>query len=146
MPSTVVAMEQPRGKLFGIEGGNFGFRTTVRVQCVGATVQHDTGEIRSIVPLVRRWSKITVCALFGSHKVLYALLFSFHSLSSSFLSCALIVVTQIQVHVVDSFPPPPTTVRALHFYREKDSALSSFVEARRTVSTNAIIGIGALGS
>ena len=32
-----------------------------------------------------------------------------------------------------SSPPLPTTVRALHFYREKISALSSLVDSRRIV-------------
>ena len=36
------------------------------------------------------------------------------------------------------FSPLPTTVRALHCYREKISALSSLVNLRRTVLTHAI--------
>ena len=32
---------------------------------------------------------------------------------------SLLVVTQIRGHIAGPFPPPPTTVRALHFYREK---------------------------
>ena len=35
------------------------------------------------------------------------------------------------------FSPLPTTVRALHFYREKSSALSSLVDSRRIVLTHA---------
>ena len=38
------------------------------------------------------------------------------------------------------FSPLPTAVRALHFYREKDPALSSLVDSRRTVLTHAMIG------
>ena len=38
------------------------------------------------------------------------------------------------------FSPLPTAVRALHFYREKDSALSAIVDWRRIVPTHAIIG------
>ena len=38
------------------------------------------------------------------------------------------------------FSPLPSTVRALHFYREKVSALSSLVDSRRIVLTHAIIG------
>ena len=34
------------------------------------------------------------------------------------------------------FSPLPTTVRALHFYREKSSALSSLVDSRRIVPTH----------
>ena len=37
------------------------------------------------------------------------------------------------------FSPLPTAVRALHFYREKDSALYSFVDSRRNVPTHATI-------
>ena len=36
------------------------------------------------------------------------------------------------------FSPLPATVRALHFYREKISALSSLVDSRRIVPTHAI--------
>ena len=39
-----------------------------------------------------------------------------------------------------SSPPFPPTVRVLHFYREKTSALSSLVDSRRIVPTHAIIG------
>ena len=35
------------------------------------------------------------------------------------------------------FPSPLRTVRALHFYREKISALSPLVDSRRIVSTHA---------
>ena len=34
-------------------------------------------------------------------------------------------------HIAGSSPPIPTTVRALHFYREKILALSSLVDSRR---------------
>ena len=38
------------------------------------------------------------------------------------------------------FPPPlPTTVCALHFYREKISVLSSLVDSRRVVLTHATV-------
>ena len=39
-----------------------------------------------------------------------------------------VVVTLIRGHVVGSSPLSPTTVRALHFCREKISALSSLVD------------------
>ena len=42
--------------------------------------------------------------------------------------------------VVGSSPPLPTTVRAVHFYLQKGSALSSHVESRRIVLTHAITG------
>ena len=42
-----------------------------------------------------------------------------------------LVVTQIRGHIAGSFPPLPTTVRALHFCVEKISALSSLVDSRR---------------
>ena len=51
--------------------------------------------------------------------IFFALLFS------------LLVVTLIRGHIAGSFPPLPTTVRALHFYREKISALCSLVDSRR---------------
>ena len=59
--------------------------------------------------------------------------FPFHLLSSPFYSLSLLVVAQIRGHITGSSPPLPTTVRALHFYREKISALSSLVDSRRIV-------------
>ena len=53
--------------------------------------------------------------------------FPSHLLSSPFYSLSLLVVTQIRGHIAGSSPPIPTTVRALYFYREKISALSSLV-------------------
>ena len=38
------------------------------------------------------------------------------------------------------FSPLPTTVRALHFFREYNSALSSLVDSRRIVRTHPIVG------
>ena len=38
---------------------------------------------------------------------------------------SLLVVTQLRGHMTGSFPPLATTVRALHFYRDKISALST---------------------
>ena len=46
-----------------------------------------------------------------------------HHIRPSFLS--LLVVTQIRGYIAGSSPPLPTTVRALHFYREKISVLPS---------------------
>ena len=72
--------------------------------------------------------------------LLYSFLFfSSHLLSSPFYSPSLLVVTQIRGHILNSrlFSPLPTTVRALHFYREKISALSSLVDSRRIVLTHA---------
>ena len=54
-----------------------------------------------------------------------------HLLSSPFYSLSLLVVAQIRGHIAGSSPPLPTTVRAVHFYREKISALSSLVDSRR---------------
>ena len=48
-------------------------------------------------------------------------------------SVSLQVVTQIRGHMAGSSPPLPTAVRALHFYHEKISALSSLVDLRRLV-------------
>ena len=50
---------------------------------------------------------------------------------------SLLVVTQIRGHIAGSSPPLPTTVRGLHFCREKISALSSLVDSRRIVLTHA---------
>ena len=63
--------------------------------------------------------------------------FSSHSLSSPFHYLSLLVATQIRGHIAGSSPLLPTTVRALHFYREKISALSSLVDSRRIVLTHA---------
>ena len=63
----------------------------------------------------------------------YTFLFSsipliiFASLRSSRSLC-LLVVSHIRGHISGSSPPLPTTVRALHFYRENISALSSLVD------------------
>ena len=48
-----------------------------------------------------------------------------------------LVVTQIRGHIAGSSRPLPTTVRALHFYREKISAVSSLVDSRRIVLIHA---------
>ena len=53
------------------------------------------------------------------------------------LSPSLLVVTQIRGHIAGSSPPLPTTVGALHSYRENISALSSLVDSRRIVLTYA---------
>ena len=63
--------------------------------------------------------------------------FPSHLLSSPFYYLSLLVVTQIRGHIADSSPPLPTTVRALHFYPEEISALSSLVNSRRIVRTHA---------
>ena len=63
--------------------------------------------------------------------------FPSHLFSSPFFSLLSIVVTQIRGHIAGSSPPLPTTVRALHFYREKISARCSLVDSRRIVLTHA---------
>ena len=50
---------------------------------------------------------------------------------------SLLAATQIRDHIAGSSPPLLTTVRALHFYREEISALSSLVDSRRIVLTHA---------
>ena len=71
----------------------------------------------------------------------YWLFFSSNVLSSPFFfslpSLICIVVTQIRGHIAGSFPPLPATVRAVYFYRERISALSSLVDSRRIVLTHA---------
>ena len=67
--------------------------------------------------------------------------FSFSFFSIPFIIFAplfsLLVVTQIRGHIAGSSPPLPTTIRALHFFRENISALSSLVYSRRIVLTHA---------
>ena len=72
----------------------------------------------------------------GSFRFFFSF-FPSHSLSSPFYSLSLLVVTQIRGHIAGSFPTLPTTVRALHLYREKISPLSSLVDSRRLVLTHA---------
>ena len=74
------------------------------------------------------WLGFGCCCLFFFHPIYY--------LRPS-VSLSLLVVTQIRGHIAGSSPPLPTTVRALHFYREKISALSSLVDSRRIVLTHA---------
>ena len=50
---------------------------------------------------------------------------------------SLLVVTQIRSYIAGSSPRLPTTVRALHFYRENISAFSSLINSRRIVLTHA---------
>ena len=59
------------------------------------------------------------------------------SLRDALLFLSLLVVTQIRSHIAGSSPPLPTTVRALHFYCEKISALYSLVDSRRIKPTPA---------
>ena len=72
------------------------------------------------------WGKKSRDSFFNIPFILFALLFS-----------PLLVVTQIRGHIAGSSAPLPPTVRALHFYREKISALSSLVDSRRIVLTHA---------
>ena len=62
---------------------------------------------------------------FFSHPVYY--------LRPSILSLLVLVVTQIGVTSQALLPPLPTMLCALHFYRDKISALSSLVDSRRIV-------------
>ena len=62
------------------------------------------------------------------------ILFFSHLLSSLFYSLSLLVVTQIRGHIAGS-SPLTTTVRALHFHREKISALPSLVDSRQELYT-----------
>ena len=70
------------------------------------------------------------------HTILLFFIFYFHPiyyLRPSILS--LLAVTQIRGLIAGS-SPLPTTVRSLHFYREKISALRSLVGSRRIVLTH----------
>ena len=75
--------------------------------------------------------KYTWYALFLFYYFEVLLFFPSHSVCSPFYSPSLLVVTQIRGHIAGSSPPLPTTVRALHFYREEISALPSLVDSRR---------------
>ena len=73
------------------------------------------------------------------HFSLFISLFIFHPiyyLRPSF-SLSLLVVAQIRGHIAGSSPPLPTTVRALHFYRENTSTLSSLIDSRRIAPIHA---------
>ena len=70
-------------------------------------------------------------------QVLPSFFFSSHLLSSPFYHLSLLVVTQIRGRIAGSSLPIPTTVRALHFFREKISAISCPVDSRRIVLTHA---------
>ena len=61
--------------------------------------------------------------------------FSIPFIIFALLCSLLLVVTQIRGHIAGSYPPLPTTVRALHFYREKISAL--LASSTRIVLTHA---------
>ena len=65
--------------------------------------------------------------LFVCFSVVFALLF-----------LSLLVVAQIRGHIAGSFPSLPTTVRALHFYRDNILALSSLADSHRIVLTHAL--------
>ena len=55
-------------------------------------------------------------------------------------SLSLLVITQLRGHIAGSSPPSPLrTVRALHSYRAKISALSSLVDSRPIVPTHATV-------
>ena len=69
------------------------------------------------------------------YKYILQYTFSSHLLTSPFSPS--LVATQIRGHIAGSSLPLPTTVRALHFYREKISALSSLVDSRRIVLIHA---------
>ena len=97
--------------------------------------------LQSWVPTTHRsYSQLTFFNVFIKLFIIKkALLFlpPSHLLSSPFCSLSLLVATQIRGHITGSSTPLPTTVRALHFYRERISALSSLVDSsRRTVLTH----------
>ena len=79
-------------------------------------------------PLVANWQGmvVSVCVFLNSIPFIIFALFLL----------SLLVVTQIRGRITDS--SPSTTVRALHFYRENISALSSLVDSLRIVPTHAI--------
>ena len=71
------------------------------------------------------------------HPPHFSLYFFFHPIYFFvFFSLSLLVVSQIRGHIAGSYPPLPTTVRALRLFREKISALCSLVDLSRTVLTH----------
>ena len=63
--------------------------------------------------------------------------FSFPFISFAFLSLSFLVIPQIRGHITGASPLLPTRIRALLFYREKISVLSSLVDSRRVLLTHA---------
>ena len=89
---------------------------------------HSTPTHNSATTDTRIISILQICSPF------YLFFSPSHLLSSPFDSLSLLVATQIRGHIAGSSPPVPTTVRALHFYREKISVLSSLVDSRRKLA------------
>ena len=64
----------------------------------------------------------------------YICFFPSNLLSSPFFSLPPSRTSGPGLHNIRLFPPLPATVRALHFYREKISAISSLVDSRRMLT------------
>ena len=81
-------------------------------------------------------TQCTTSSLQQYHHVYYNYIYS-RLLSWPFFSLSLLVVTQIRCHIAHSrlFPPLPTRVGALHFYRQKISALPSSTRAQGALSS-----------
>ena len=77
-----------------------------------------------------------VCFCFFFHFFFHTIYYLRRSFPLSLL-LILIVVTQIRGRIAGSSPPLPTTVRTLHFYREKISTRSFLVDSRRIALTHA---------
>ena len=83
-------------------------------------------------PTVEIWESISYICMykyFFSHPIYFVL-------SSPFYFISLLVVTKIRGHIGSHFSPLPTTVPALHFYREDISAISCLVDPHRIVRTD----------
>ena len=63
--------------------------------------------------------------------------FSFPFISFAFLSLSFLVIPQIRGHITGASPLLPSRIRALLFYHEKISVLSSLVDSRRVLLTHA---------
>ena len=79
--------------------------------------------------------------MYTSKKLYVFLLFFSIPYINFALLFSLLVVTQIRGHIAGSSPPLATTVRALHFYHEKISALPSSTRVELCLTT-----LGALSS
>ena len=76
-----------------------------------------------------------VFVVYQASIVLYQVVCFFHSIIifALFFSLSLLVITDPRSHTRLFSPAVTSTVRALHFYRDKISAFSSLVDSRRMV-------------
>lgn len=106
-------------------------------------VKYNISVLLIVSGIIRTWYEIWSSI---NDSIAYFSLFCFHPIHylrpyfPAPCSLLLIVGTQIRGHIVDSFPPFATAVRALHFCRDENSALSSLVDSGRLMPSHAIVG------